>query len=260
MSKKLRNSNQKMDKESNKRAQKMFHLDEHIHPPPPLGRPPFGFSHPFGPPPPPGMHPPPIPPFPMDRQSFKEIRQMIILIMILDKREGITGYQLQEQYNLPRGTLLRDLDEFEYENLAGYQEKIINGRAQKIYNITETGKKYLEELKANWAVKFAMMSEMAPPEKYAPDEYGFPFFSEGKNKNFFEAIKNFKTKEDALDFLHGVRAWLSSNIYRLDKRKEIFEKTKSKISKLISEVEIMEKININKILEAINELKSEIAI
>ena len=44
---------------------------------------------------------------------FKEIRHFFILIIIKESHpKGITGYELQQRFNLPRGNFLRILDDF----------------------------------------------------------------------------------------------------------------------------------------------------
>jgi len=82
---------------------------EHHGPP---HQPPFGGLHPFGsfPPFPKGPFKPPLP---IGRESFQEIRDFIVLIIISEYPNGITGYQLQDKYNFPRGTLIRTLQELE---------------------------------------------------------------------------------------------------------------------------------------------------
>ncbi|MHA1294424.1 MAG: hypothetical protein ACTSQJ_17410 [Promethearchaeota archaeon] len=76
----------------------------------PHGPPPRGFPHH---PPPRGFpfFPPPFPmPIPFSREAFQDIKIFVILIIISEHQEGITGYQLQERFKLPRGTLIRTLD------------------------------------------------------------------------------------------------------------------------------------------------------
>ncbi|MBD3342090.1 MAG: hypothetical protein GF353_23520 [Candidatus Lokiarchaeota archaeon] len=221
------------------------------HPPPPFGFPP----HPFIPPPPPfGSYSPSEPLLPFDRESFKDIRQLILLTFISDNPEGITGYQLQETYQFPRGTLLRDLEEFEDMDYVKVNEDTIKGRAQKFYTITEDGKNYIEKLKVKWASRLAMMSEMAPPEIY-----GLPIFKEQIKAHFLEMLENLDSKEDALDFFKGVRFWLKTYLARIIRRQTIFEKLKSRIADLILKIEKMEDFNRNEIKEEIKKIHESFA-
>jgi len=133
-------------------------------------RPPGPHRHPYECGPPPGFDspsfiPPPSvgPPLPIGKKGFQEIRRFIFLIIISEYKDGITGYQLQEKFNFPRGTLLRTLDDLEEKDFLKIREDVIKGRAQKFYLITEKGKKHLEKLKSKWAIHFSIMSEMAPP-------------------------------------------------------------------------------------------------
>ncbi|MFX1366966.1 MAG: hypothetical protein ACFFCE_20105 [Promethearchaeota archaeon] len=57
------------------------------------------------------------PPLPIGREAFQEIRDFILLLIISEDPNGITGYQLQEKYNFPRGSLIRTLQDLEEKNI-----------------------------------------------------------------------------------------------------------------------------------------------
>lgn len=200
-----------------------------------------------------GRHPQRYPLFgphsPMTRESFKEIKQFIVLMILSDKSEGITAYQLEKQYRFPRGNLLRILDELEEKKCVETKETVIKGRAQKFYTVTDEGTRYLEELKEKWAYHFAIMSEMAPPERY-----GHPFLWAGPHGCILEVIDEFESKEDALDHFRGMRSHLKSFITRLEKRKEHLETKKSELDGIIEKIEKMEELDLDEIKELVKKI------
>ncbi|MHA1887406.1 MAG: PadR family transcriptional regulator [Promethearchaeota archaeon] len=105
------------------------------------------------------------------RESFKEMQLLIILSKIQQERTGITGYQLQELYQVPRGSLVRLLQWLEKHAYVKVREEIVNGRANKFYTITDKGIKHLEEIKVNWAKRIAVIDDLAPFERYG---FGIP--------------------------------------------------------------------------------------
>lgn len=208
---------------------------EHNGPPIP---PHFGGSPFFGPKPPFAEHHF-KPPLPIGRESFREIRDFIVLLIISECPNGITGYQLQDKYNFPRGTLIRTLQELEDKNYLTSREEIVEGRANKFYLITELGKKFLEELKLRWANLFSIMSEITP--------------SKGLKMILFEKIEEFESKEDAIDLFRGLRSWMKTMLQRIENRIEIFKKSKDDLNKIIQNIEKMDVLNKDKIKEWVEE-------
>jgi DNA-binding PadR family transcriptional regulator len=213
----------------------------------PSRRPPFGIHLPFGPPPP---HEPPLP---ISRDDFKEIRLLLILSILLDESDGISGYQLQERYNLLRGSMLRDLNELSDKNLVKVQDSSIKGREQKIFSITEKGKHFLEKLKAKWTNRFLMMSEMAPPEEYA-----HPFHNGPHQIQMIEILEKSQSKEDALDYFRGLRSRLKIFLERLAERENELSMIKTELDDLIDKIEEMKEYNLHAIKEMINEIQKKI--
>lgn len=208
---------------------------EHHGPP---HQPPFGGLHPFGsfPPFPKGPFKPPLP---IGRESFQEIRDFIVLIIISEYPNGITGYQLQDKYNFPRGTLIRTLQELEDKKYLNSKEEIIEGRANKFYIITDEGKKFLEELKLKWANLFSMMSEITP--------------SKGLRLFLIEKIKEFESKDDAIDFFRGLRSWMKGMLQRIERKIETFKGSKADLDRMIAEIEKMDTLSKDKIIEMVEE-------
>ena len=195
--------------------------------PPPFGGPPgFGPIPPFA-----GPHP--KPPLPMGREAFQEIRDYMLLLIILEYEDGITGYQLQDIYKFPRGTLIRTLQDLENKEYLCTREEIIEGRANKFYMLTEKGKKYIEELKMKWANIFSMMAEINPPKVI--------------KTLLFEKIEDFETKEDAIDFFRGIRSWMKGMLKRIEESVEEFRKSHSNVNDLIKTIEEMNSLDKEKI-------------
>ena len=179
----------------------------HYGPPPPLtGPPPFGAMPPF-------FGAQFKPPMPMNREAFQEIRDYVLLLIISDYSGGITGYQLQEKYKIPRGTLIRILQDLVEKNYLSTKEEIVDGRANKFYLITKPGKDFLEQMKLKWANLFGMLAEFNPAEQV--------------ENMMINKVEEFNSKEDAIDFFRGVRSlikeilkWMEEHINRLIVSKE----------------------------------------
>ncbi len=202
------------------------------HHPPFRGLPPFGNIPPF-------LKDPFKPPLPIGREAFQEIRDFIVLMIISEYPNGITGYQLQDKYNFPRGTLVRTLQELEDNKYLESKEEIVEGRSNKFFMITELGRRFLEELKLKWANVFSMMSEITP--------------SKGLRVMLLEKIKNFEDKDDAIDFFRGLRSWMKGMLKRIEKRIDNFKGTKVDLDRIIEEIEKTDSLNKDKIIEMVEE-------
>ncbi len=201
------------------------------HQPPFGGFPAFGAFRPFSK----GHFKPPLP---IGRESFQEIRDFIILLIISEYPEGITGYQLQDKYNFPRGTLIRTLQELEEKKYLESTEEIVEGRANKFFIITDLGRKFLDELKLRWANLFSMMSEISP--------------SKGLKLLLSEKINEFESKDDAIDFFRGVRSWMKGMLQQIERRIENLKDARVDLDNMIEEIENMDSLNKDKIIEMVN--------
>jgi DNA-binding MarR family transcriptional regulator len=197
--------------------------------------------------------PPPMPPIPISREDFKELKYFFILSILIDKEEGINGYQLQERYKIPRGSMLRSLEELEKGDYLKVIETKVDGRDQKIYLISEKGKEYLEHLKEKWASEFAEMSDMAPPEVYA-----HPFSRRPHRVRMIRFIEQCDSKEDALDYFRGMRSKLSISIKRLNSRMQNITQIKEKLDSVISSIEKMDVLDKDKVKDLVKDVKVKI--
>lgn len=174
----------------------------------------------------------------MNREAFGSIRELVILTIISEYKEGVTGYQLQETYDFPRGTLVRTLSGFEEDGCLSSSEEIIEGRTNRFYKITNKGKQKLESLKKEWAGQFAMMSEMVPPEKYART-----FYKEGMKHFLKDRIEELSSIEDAEDFFKGVRSKIKSMLSRLQLKQKNLNVVKEEVSMIIEKINQMEELD-----------------
>ena len=206
----------------------------------PLGYPPFPM-------------PPRPPPLALDRESFNELKHLIILVILSDKPDGLTGYSLQKKYKLSRTSVLRQLESLEEQEYVETKVDLVSGRSQKLFTLTETGKKYLEELKKKWAYQLAFLSEIAPPE-----EYGYPLLSIGLQRQLLSEIPDFESKDDALDYFRGLRSHLKQLHMRFEKRRIIVNNVKTALDKIISQIEIMEDFSLEDIRELLENVRENI--
>ncbi len=191
----------------------------------PPGAPPFfGPPHHFG------------PPLPITREGFNEMKFMMILMLLSDNPNGITGYKIQKRFQIPRGNLLRTLDELVEKNYLTTSESLIKGRAQKFFIPTKKGKKYLNKLRKKWITRFSMMADMGPPSL------------EGLKIMLTERIKEFESKEDAIDFFRGVRSWMKNILYHIEIKTKKLTKVKDDIDIIIDKIELMDFFDNDKII------------
>ncbi|MFX1284685.1 MAG: MarR family transcriptional regulator [Promethearchaeota archaeon] len=219
-------------------------------PPPPFRsrrrhRPPFfDFS---------GHHGPFIPSFPLSRSAFRDLKNFFILTMLADHTEGITGYQIQEKYRIPRSNVIRILRKLEEKNFVETAESVIDGRAQKKYLITLKGKEHLDELKEKWATKFAFFSELAPPEKY-----GHPFARPRLYRKMVAEIDDFQSKEDALDYFQGYRSSLKKRIKKTQNRLNVLTSAKTEVDTIVQKIGESGELNKDELKEILEKIKKKI--
>jgi DNA-binding PadR family transcriptional regulator len=184
------------------------------------------------------------PRIPFTNEDFQNIKHFMILNILNESEDGITGYQLQKHYKLPRGTLIHVLDKLEESNYLKTREEIIEGRAQKFYQLTNSGTKYLEDLKENWASRFMILSEMAPPEKY-----GNPFHRKNLRSKMMLDIDDLSDKEEAIDYFRGMRSRITSYLKRVERKEKRLNNIKDILGELIEKIVHMDKFNQEQIKE-----------
>jgi len=200
--------------------------------PPDGGRP---HPHHFGPPP---FMPPPPPGglMPIGREGFNEMKILFLLTIVAEYKEGITIYQLNSKFNFSRGMLLNTFDSLEKEGYLKTEKDEVKGREQKYYRITDAGRKYLDELRNRWANHFAIMSEMAPPE-----HFGEKFLHKGFKRLLLGRFEELESKQEMLDYLKRLSAWINSMLHRLDERKNHLEIKHQKLAELTEKLNTIDK-------------------
>ncbi|MFX0026274.1 MAG: PadR family transcriptional regulator [Candidatus Hermodarchaeota archaeon] len=193
------------------------------------------------------------PPFPMTLEGFKEMKYIMILMILSDNPEGITGYQLQERFNMPRGNLLRTLDDLVELKYVKTSESVIKGRAQKFFIITEEGKKYLGDLKKKWIERVSQMPEFAAPVM----QVNF-FIKKGLEMILSHQLDLLETKEDGLDLFRGLRSKLKMFMSKMAEVLKYLKITKTELDSIIQKIEEMDVLNIEEIKEMIKEFKKKL--
>ncbi|MBN1331218.1 MAG: PadR family transcriptional regulator [Candidatus Heimdallarchaeota archaeon] len=194
-------------------------------------------------------HPPPFRPnMPFGPNMIKEMSQLVFLWNISEAEDGITGYELQKNYNVKQTNVYRILKEMEDEGYLTSEETIVNGRAQKLYTITEKGKERLKELRETWTNKVAFLTDIIPPEKRP-----IPPFHLQTNKRALEIIREIETKDEMLEYLQGYRDHFDRRIKHLEKRIANTKSNLSLINELTVEITKMEQYNSEKVEQLIKE-------
>jgi DNA-binding PadR family transcriptional regulator len=172
--------------------------------------------------------------------------------MLLDNKEGITGYQLQEKYLLPRTNVLRILDELLEDDYVTTKELVKDGRAKKKYQLTPKGRNYLENLKAEWALEFSFFSDLAPPEKYSN-----PFHRPDLYRQMIDEIENLETNEDVLDYFHGYRSFLKNRIKKSTEQLNKLEDLKSEVDTIIDRLSAKDKLQLDELKNLLKKIQSK---
>ncbi len=193
------------------------------------------------------------PPMPFRHESFNELRELFVLWLLNDEKEGITGYKLQTRFNIPRGTVLRIFENLEKNGFIVYKEETIEGRNQKLYFITDLGREHLNNLREKWSYRFSEMSDLAPPERF-----GHPFWRRNHRELLWKDIEKLKTKDDAVDYFRGLRYRLKRVQKRLERRAKNTSFTIEKINDLIIGLEGMADYSTEKLKSIIDSIKKEL--
>ena len=217
------------------------------HPPPGGPRSPFGFPPFFGPP---GHFRPPMP---MTLESFKELKYFLALMILSENPEGITGYQFQENFGIPRGNVLRTMNTLLEMGHVKTSEIVIKGRAHKFFIITDKGQDYLSDLKEKWGKRFSQMSEMIDPNMM-----GNMFMKKGFELILSDQIDNMNSKEDAIDFFRGLRSKVNFLQTKTNERLNFLKNCKSELDSMVQTIEKMDKLDLEEVKRRIEEFKNNL--
>jgi len=160
-----------------------------------------------------------------------EIRNLIFLWAIEQesKEDGLTGYSLHRLTGIPLTNIYRILEGFLENGLLEAEEKIEEGRAQKLYKITSKGENYFNKLKDEWASKVSFLQRIVP--------FCAPFpFPRRHHPKFREHIQRIEGKESALQFLKAYQESFTDKIYSMEITIQVLKDANKKINEAVETV------------------------
>jgi DNA-binding PadR family transcriptional regulator len=197
------------------------------------------------------------PKMPFGPPMVKEMMYLVFLWTISEESEGITGYELMKNYGIKRSNVYRSLKELEEE--LGYltsEEKIVDGRAQKLYKITDKGKNHLSELRENWTRRIAFLMDITPPPASPMGHH--PAHSRRRRSDLFiDQLSKFKTKEEALAFIENAREHFKGRIKRYEKRIDGLKISLKSFDDIETKINQEEKYNSEEITKFVKKLIGE---
>jgi len=131
-------------------------------------------------------------------KEFENIRELIFMWSISESVEGITGYELKSLFSIPQTNVYRVLNSLEEKEFIKADEKIVEGRVQKRYMLTESGLAKLDELKRSIGAKLSILFEITND---ARENGGTSSFIDARVAIFKNRMRNVESKEDALFYL-----------------------------------------------------------
>jgi DNA-binding PadR family transcriptional regulator len=182
-----------------------------------------------------------------------EIRDLLLLWAIQQEKEGVTGYTLSSYFGVPLTNVYRILDKFvdAKKPLLKTEEAIKDGRAQKLYKITDEGNKYLNKLKEEWAGKVSFLQGITG--FCAP----FPFRRQHHPK-FKERILKIEGREDALKFLKVYQDSFDNRIQSLETTIESLKEAKKKINEAVETVKSQDDFSPKIFVEIVSSIYEDI--
>ena len=162
----------------------------------------------------------------LNKASFQEMQQFFLLKIIADNPQGITAYQLARDYKINRSTVKLMLSKFEKNSYINSNTEIIDGRANKLYLLTQNGFEYLLTLKYLWFERFTMMEELALGN-----------LTNNEKNLYIRKIENYKTKEERLEYLKAMKTRHENNMRIYERKFQTFMKMKEHITRVIEKIE-----------------------
>lgn len=169
-------------------------------------------------------------------RELKNLQTMIMLWVISETSpNGITGYQLQNDYGIPQTTVYRMLSNLKDEGYASIDEVIIDGRKQKRYKITAEGIKRLEELKIVASGKIALLFNVLTPEERGkkPPFLGFS----ARYRLLKHKLELAGTKEKAMKILKQVIDFMENQARMLRHMTSVVEKDQEMVEQLVKTID-----------------------
>ncbi|NHJ47092.1 MAG: PadR family transcriptional regulator [Asgard group archaeon] len=171
------------------------------------------------------------PKMPFGPNLVKEMTHLVFLWTISEEPKGITFYELKTTYEISHGSAYRSLHKLEEDGYLLSEEKIVDGRAQKLYMITDKGKDYLTELREKWTRRISFLMDFTPPPH--PRGHHPPHPRKKRSDLFIKQLSEFKTKDEALQFLNNAREHFKG---RMNKHERYIESLQNNM-KAMDEIE-----------------------
>ena len=161
--------------------------------------------------------------------------------------DGITAYQLQSNYHFPRSNVIRYLGQLEESEFLTIEECILDGRANKLYTLSQKGFDYLAELKLKWKKRFAMMDELTST-----------FITEAEKDHYINKILALSDRKARIDYLNNMKNNIAYKIEDLERKKELLSELNRQISRIVENIENRNEVaNSEEIKSLFNMLPSE---
>ncbi|MFW9916378.1 MAG: hypothetical protein ACFFGZ_12295 [Candidatus Thorarchaeota archaeon] len=240
-----------------------------------IGRSPFGDELEFG------------------KAIFKEQQRLLFLWSIMEAKDGVTGYELQNLYGIPQTNVYRLLNEMKKEELVDIVEKVEDGRAQKRYIINPKGLEHLTELRQKTVRGVSFLNDiiavapppgrghpLPPPMSHPPPPgmghppppgMGHPpplgmshpppfglFLDVSNIADFQKVLKEIPTKEEALYFLLTSKDFIDQRLQTQESMLRNAQKMQEFMEGLIAGIKQLETYSLEKVMEIVDALMSEL--
>jgi DNA-binding PadR family transcriptional regulator len=181
------------------------------------------------------------PKMPFGPNLIKEMTHLVFLWTISEEPKGITFYELKTTYEISHGSAYRSLQKLEEDGYILSEEKIVDGRAQKLYEITDKGREYLTELREKWTRRISFLMDFTPP----PHPPGHPPRHPRKKHSdlFVKQLSEFKTKDEAIQFLNNAREHFIGRMKKHDRYIERLQNNLKAIDQIESKIQEDESYN-----------------
>ncbi len=167
---------------------------------------------------------------PFGPKMVKEMSQLVFLWSISEEPEGITGYDLLKKYKAKRTNVYRTLKFMDEQGYVDSKEMIVQGRAHRIFTITELGIARLAELKEKWTNRIAFLTDIVPIEKST-----YPYMQQRHLVDLIEKI-DIEDQDEVLKFLNHLKNHRVNQKERTEKRLEHIKTKTKQIEDLIEKV------------------------
>jgi DNA-binding PadR family transcriptional regulator len=170
------------------------------------------------------------PAMPFGPKMIGEMSQLVFLWSISEEPEGITGYDLLMKYKAKRTNVYRTLKYMDEQGFVDSKEMIVQGRAHRIFTITDAGTARLAELKEKWTNRIAFLTDIVPTERST-----YPYMQQKHLVDLIDKI-DIENQEEVLEFLNHLKDHRLKQKDRTEIRLEHINTKTKQIDDLIEKV------------------------